>query len=61
MTKAAILKMQTGREIIDAMIKHPHLVDEEVAEHQKQVSQREYIAKYGSLEVIFDPFKKKRD
>ena len=59
MTKADILKMKTGREIIKAMFAYPDLVDKEVSEYQKSVSQKEYIKEHGSLDVIFDPFKKK--
>ena len=59
MTKQDILNMKNGREIIKAMLENTHLVDSEVAEHQKAVSQREYIEKYGSLDVHFDPLRKK--
>ena len=58
MKKQDILNMKTGKEIIQAILKHPELVDDEVSEYQKEVSKREHIIKYGDLETHVDLFKK---
>lgn len=60
MTKQDILRMTNSHEIINTMLKNPHLIDDEISEYQKKVSKREHIDEYGDSEIHIDPLKKKQ-